>query len=65
MSEIIRNTRLAARHLATAHRHSHALRDAIRYGDKRAIEKLTRLRDLAYARHAIARGRTSSFPWEH
>lgn len=64
MSEIIRNTRLAARHLATAQRHAHALRDAIRCGDKRAIEKLTRLRDLAYARHAIARGRTSSFPWE-
>ena len=47
MSEIVRNTRLAARHLATAHRHAHALRDAIRHGDKRAIEKLTRLRDLA------------------
>lgn len=64
MSEIVRNTRLAARHLATAQRHAHALRDAIRYGDKRAIEKLTKLRDQAYARHAIARGRTSSFPWE-
>jgi len=64
VSEIIRNTRRAARHLATAHRHAHALRDAIRYGDKRAIEKLTRLRDQAYARHAIARGRTL-FPWEH
>ena len=63
MSEIIHNTRLAARHLATAQRHAHALRDAIRHGDKRAIEKLTRLRDLAYARYAIARGRTL-FPWE-
>jgi hypothetical protein len=54
---------LAARHLATAQRHAHALRDAIRYGDKRAIEKLIKLRDQAYARHAIARGKTL-FPWE-
>jgi len=63
MSEIIRNTRLSARHLAAAQRHAHALRDAIRHGDKRAIEKLTKLRDAAYARHAKARSKTF-FPWE-